>query len=184
MRFFTRDWFSGELDDDAYERVIADYRRHLRRVSPFLPPGARELAGSVPRFAVHDSYFESVTVDELDRTVHLELINCPDPEGWGTLVADFSDAGLLEPGREDLVELASDPRSMILHPEIDVVEGSEGMAELRMLGFYGRRNRERRPPASFGLAVIVLRFAAVRLTWHPRSAPDDDPPRGEVVFRP
>lgn len=22
MKFFTRDWFSGELDDDPYERVI------------------------------------------------------------------------------------------------------------------------------------------------------------------
>lgn len=82
------------------------------------------------------------------------------------------------------MELASDPGSSIIYPEIDVVEGSEGVAELGMLGFYGRRNRERRPPAPFELAVVVIRFAEVRLTWHPRAFPDDDPPHGEVVFRP
>jgi len=144
MKFFTRDWFSGQIDDDAFERLVADYQHHLRKVSPFLPTGALELAGSVPRFDMHASWSRGV------RT------------WWSS------------PRTRVLDHLSGDRRR----------RGQRGVAELGMLGFYGRRDRERRPPAPFELAVVVIRFAEVRLTWHPRAFPDDDPPHGEVVFRP
>ncbi len=60
MKFFTRDWFSGQIDDDAFERLVADYQHHLRKVPPFLPTGALELAGSVPRFDMHASWSRDV----------------------------------------------------------------------------------------------------------------------------
>lgn len=56
MRYFTRGWANGDLDDQEYDRVLAAYRQRLVELDSRLPPAMRELS----RTSLHDAILEQV----------------------------------------------------------------------------------------------------------------------------
>jgi len=54
MKWFTRSWARGELDDEESDRRTSDYQRHLKAIAADLDNGAEQLASSrpVPRLEV------------------------------------------------------------------------------------------------------------------------------------
>jgi hypothetical protein len=54
MRYFTRGFVGGELDEDEQEQVRLAYGRRLEAIQPGLPAAVRELAG----LSLHDGQIE------------------------------------------------------------------------------------------------------------------------------
>ena len=76
MRFFTREWLSGELDETYWERVVPAYEAHLDRIMPLLPGPVQTLARGVN---IHDSLIRSVDLRVRRRTLKLAL-RCGDKQ--------------------------------------------------------------------------------------------------------
>jgi hypothetical protein len=65
MKYFTREWLTGGLDDAEFEAAIPAYEAHLDRVSPTLPGTVETLARGVN---VHDGLIRWVNVREKRRS--------------------------------------------------------------------------------------------------------------------
>ena len=70
MNYFTPAWHSGELDDEVVEKSIRDYKRHLARLLPSLPPEVQRLA---TRISLHDGLLWEALVDRGQARLRLTL---------------------------------------------------------------------------------------------------------------
>jgi hypothetical protein len=119
MKYFTREWASGDLSDEQCEEVQASYRRHIESLLPRLPASVVELEKQV---SLHDGLVRRVVVDLPARQLTMEL-RC------GDLQVGYRDVDLIYSGVEfatlDLTELASvarDRQTELLYDEFDVDE--------------------------------------------------------------
>src|SRR5262245_36753128 len=83
MRWFTRDLPFGSIDmpDAEWERRVEAYYRHIKRLSPHLPPSLRRLTDpEMTQWTLHDAVFERVVVDQDQGTTTLVLATSPGPE--------------------------------------------------------------------------------------------------------
>lgn len=89
MRWFTLDWWRGETDDEADERMEREYAEHLRRIRQRLPSGLLEL---VERGGLHDAHVKRVTVTDREVTMLLQAVA---PDGGPRLPLELRYAGVL-----------------------------------------------------------------------------------------
>lgn len=118
MRFFTREWINGELEDEAADTVVLAYRRHLEALG--LPNTIKKLA----ELNSHDGYVLDVELEASENSLRIRL-RC------GDLQVGYFDAELtfknVKMSPTDLSTLAQAQRSAgfeILYDEVDREAGA------------------------------------------------------------
>jgi hypothetical protein len=87
-------WLDPDLDDEDWDRRLAEYSAHLDALTPSLPPEIVDLARNA-RFDLHDAQFVEVAVDVPAETVRL-VADAATPEGeWHRLSLFFEGASVL-----------------------------------------------------------------------------------------
>jgi hypothetical protein len=125
MRFFTPEWFSGDMTDAEYERTIQKYADHIAVVRNDLPSRLIQLLDNV---SLHDALARRAILR--DETFHLEL-------RAGNLQKGYSDVTLLYGdvvavfGRPSVNDIINDEFPEIVEDEIDIVD--LGLFEHRLL---------------------------------------------------
>jgi hypothetical protein len=146
MRFFTREWLSGKLTDEAFDAVPEAYRRHLASLR--LPEHATILAQA----DLHDAYLLDVSEEPHAARVRLRL-RCGDLQrGYADLNIEYSGAAINAVSLTRLLCAAKLPRDEILYDEVDRVGQS---FEHRLI--------------LVSHAEVCVSFASVALTAHPVS---------------
>jgi hypothetical protein len=174
MRWFT-DAAYDDHDDAAWDRMLADYYAHVRRIAPALPPDLARLA-SEPELNLHDARFERVEIDVGNSSATI-VVNAGDLQvGYRQITMDFADARIIPAnvqrlGYAVLAELRpsrwSRYRSVteIRAQEVDLVAGGRYTLRLRLWPFHEfavefagfslhDEALEERPPARAGAFII------------------------------
>jgi hypothetical protein len=137
MRWLTREWAGGGLDDAQYAQAIAGYWEHRSQVLPRLPAafglvlGERDVSGH--RHTLHDARVVSWVAD-LPRRLELRLI-C-----WGPAAEDEPEAleivysegvELVGPDERTLAAWLGNPETEFVYEEADAL--ADGRFEHRHL---------------------------------------------------
>lgn len=96
MRFFSREWENGELDDIAWEKVYTDYQAHIEQLTGAVGSSVREFANTK---SLHDAWLDGLSIRPRQGEVELSLITGDNQVGYwlSTLTyrqAKFSDGDL------------------------------------------------------------------------------------------
>lgn len=128
MRFFTRAWCTGELDDEAFDQAVPAYWRHIDAIADRLPPEVLHLAREV---SLHDSMFISADLDRRAGSIELKL-RCGDRQiGYFNELITYSGATLVSSGPADPAAIINNPETEVLYDEIDL--GNRGQFVHRLL---------------------------------------------------
>lgn len=131
MKWFSRDWQQGQLSDDEYNRICADYDDHVQELRPLLPAGLQLLGDAGGSISLHDGHFVRAEWKVGQPDLLLVDIACWDIQS-GTLVDNAWDypllhvqlayrgAELVNPTREVLRRVVRDPATEILYGEVDI----------------------------------------------------------------
>jgi hypothetical protein len=74
VKWFTREWASGDLTDEQHEAAMRAYDAHLQAITPSLPNDIRSLLGSDSSISLHDASFIEAqeSLDEL-KTLTVDI---------------------------------------------------------------------------------------------------------------
>lgn len=148
MKWFTREYVTGGLDDDEWERRRLDYARHLTLIQAKLADGAEELVASVN---VHDGQVQEWSF-EPDGAFRLRLLAGDLQRGYEMLTLLYHGAELVDATTADLDAWRLDQAGVeLVEDEVDVRSG--GGYEHRLLVW---------PEGAFG-----IRFHALQVTRQP-----------------
>jgi hypothetical protein len=128
MRYFTRGWANGELDDDDAERVKNAYRRNLDAIIPRLSEPARKLVCDV---TLHDAIIECVRWRPVAMELTLTLATISDEAGYHTVTLTYLGAMLGSRRVDSLRAAARDRETGVLYDEVDI--GDDGLLIHRLL---------------------------------------------------
>ena len=113
MRFFTREWLSGELTDAAFDAVPAAYRLYLATLR--LPPDVLALS----EVDLHDGLMLDIKYAPESEQLHLYL-RCGDlQQGYFDLYINYSGACLDDPSLSILRHAMQAPKAEFLYDEVD-----------------------------------------------------------------
>jgi len=153
MKWFTRSWSRGELDDEESHRRLSDYQRHLKSIAADLDNGAEQLASSVN---LHDAQVKVCDLEE-GGSLRLRLLAGDLQQGYEWLTLIYEGADLLGANSDELrTWRLTDRGAELLYDEIDLSE--DARYEHRILVW---------PQGEFG-----VRFRSVRVDREP-AAPSD-----------
>lgn len=76
MQFFTKEWATGLLSDDAWQTVRVQYTTHIEKLLPQFPVSLVELATQV---SLHDGLIQQITIDTKHRYLDM-LFRCGDQQ--------------------------------------------------------------------------------------------------------
>jgi hypothetical protein len=119
MKYFTRDWLSGNISQQKINQVIKDYWSYIESLLPKLPASVKELAKEIN---FHDGIIHEAVIDkELKR---LKLKNrCGDLQvGYFDLEIDYIDVNLQLLDIQLIESLVIGKRSEVLYDEVDIEE--------------------------------------------------------------
>ena len=117
MKWLTREWASGALDDSEWDARWREYQSHCTAVLPRLSDGAERLVQEV---ALHDAQIHSFEYRAHDALVVRALVGDLQV-GYEFVELNFVDAELrLEPGATIDSLRFLDTETEILHDEVDV----------------------------------------------------------------
>ncbi len=120
MKFFTRAWTEGELDDATAERIPELYREHLAAILDALPVAARRLATELN---LHDALIRAVVLDRPAEKLVLAL-RCGDlGSGYFDIDLEYGNVEITPDFVSTLRELADHPDAEVLYDEVDLSEG-------------------------------------------------------------
>lgn len=119
MRYFTRGWHEGDLDDDEADAVKAAYWARIATIEDRLPEPILRLARHVN---LHDGVIEKVTWDPANESLVLDLVASAlkSPQQVQAVRIAFGGALMGEKRIDTLRDAARDRKSSILYWEIDV----------------------------------------------------------------
>jgi hypothetical protein len=149
MKWFTDEWYQGDLNDAECAAVEEDYKQHLLEIREALPPGLRQLAEAGGPVSLHDGYFIATTARASGPDLQLDIATGPRTDQGQALVhvhLVYRDYELVEPSAEQLFWRARDPKLEILSGEVDVL--SDGRFEHRLSTWPER-------------VLVVIRFQSV-----------------------
>jgi hypothetical protein len=150
MKWFTREWATGQLSDEEWERVPGLYAAHLESIASHFHDGANELALSLN---LHDAHVKQWQIRK--STIDIEAVAGDLQSGYRRVRLLFENAALQLPA--SLEELRfDDPRTELLYDEVDVV--GDDVFEYRALVW----------PAG----ELAIQFGAVAITTAPAQASD------------
>ena len=115
MRYFTRGWHNGELDDDEMAQVEAAYAQRLEAISAGLPGPVLELAD----LNLHDACIEAVLWEPAAKRLRLSLVAFHHSSGYRAVTLTYSGALLGDQRVRTLRDAARDRETEILYSEID-----------------------------------------------------------------
>ncbi len=152
MRWFTREWATGALDESEFERRVSEYQQHLEAIRPDLRDGAEQLLS----VNIHDAQVRSWQLTE-DGVLHLRVLAGDLQRGYEWLDLRYELVRLVGASSEDIGGWRLDePGVELLYDEIDGADG--GKYEHRILVS---------PDGEFG-----IRFSSVELTRQPAQPSD------------
>lgn len=175
MRYFTRGWANGDLNDSEVEAVTAAYSARVAVIEDRLPEPMLRLArlGSL-----HDGVIEQVTWDPASKCLMLDLVTwTPSPSQHFQSVRLTVAGALLGQRRLDTLRaVAADRSSCILYWEVDVADDQDSAEAPLILRFlFWPREELSIDFAELTLDVVDRTDDRVRL--HPyfvEIAPDED----------
>jgi len=122
MKFFTREWANGTLEEGESRRLERSYDLHLTSIMPKLPRDAQLLASEI---SIHDGLIKNIKVDRSTRTISLELICGDIQKGYFDLDILYRDAKLIEMDINTLETLTKDQRTELLYDEFEQLDNSK-----------------------------------------------------------
>ena len=153
MKWFTRSWAAGDLDDEEFDRRRSDYRQHLMLIAADLDSGAEQLVSSVN---LHDAKVKEFEARDA-RSFRLRVVAGDLQQGYEWLTLIYEDADLVEATEDELgTSRLTGGDVELLYDEIDV--SADGRYEHRMLLW---------PEGEFG-----VRFRSVLLDRKPAQPSD------------
>jgi hypothetical protein len=119
VRWFTREWASGRLSDDEWERRNRDYESYLASIRPELRNGSYSLVSDVN---LHDAQLQSWSSDP-DGSFRLVVLIGDLQAGYETVILSY-EKSRTDPDAHTLTDLELDSaRTAIWYDEIDVRPG-------------------------------------------------------------
>jgi hypothetical protein len=147
MKWFDRNYVTGSLDDEDWERRRAEYSRHLERVAADLGDGAEELIASMN---LHDAQVQEWAW--ADRVFTLRVLAGDIQRGYEVMTLRYEDAELHGATDDDLARWRlTEPGVELVEDEVDLSPGER--CEHRLLVW---------PDGEF-----AIRFGALRITSEP-----------------
>ncbi len=70
MKFFTADWYSGTLSDEAFDAAIMGYQRHIEALLPSLPSSLHHL---VTNLSLHDGIIEEIAISATELSMAMRI---------------------------------------------------------------------------------------------------------------
>lgn len=126
VRWFTREWQSGELSDEEAEARDFAYAAYIRAHAAYLPHRIRAFAlPTDAHMSVHDALVDQAEIDALKGRIELVLLNGDLQAGYGKLRLTFLDAELAAPRQERLRELLANVATEFLRQELELGEESD-----------------------------------------------------------
>jgi len=116
MRFFTREWSEGALDDPAAERIAEQYADHLAELWDLLPSTVRHFVDEVD---LHDGLTRRVQFDDGTRELVVEFRTGDEQDGFFDVALRYVDAEISAADLERLRTTQSNPDREILSDELD-----------------------------------------------------------------
>ncbi|HTH07862.1 MAG TPA: hypothetical protein VL916_18415 [Ilumatobacteraceae bacterium] len=130
MRYFTRGWANGDLDDPEWERALADYQARLEEIGGRLSFAVDELAR---RTNLHDALIDSVRWEMATGRLTLKLVHHHlDTDEHRLLTLVYEGAMLGAARVESLRRAALSRDTELLYDEVDFDE-KDGLFVHRIL---------------------------------------------------
>ena len=167
MKWFTREWQSGEMADEQSGRVAPAYAAYAHSIESRLPDHVLAFAAPTERhLAVDDAKVDRTVLDVDRRQISFRLLTGDLPTGYGMLDLVFVDADLVDPSVDRLRALFEDERTAFLVHEVELVD-EDGRLEVRFLLW---------PDGE-----IAIRCSDVQAQWAPISDTTRTDARRELV---
>ena len=117
MKFFTRDWFNGEMPDEEHEKAVPNYWSYFDSISKKFPYNILNLAKEI---SIHDGLIRKIIVDRTSTSIHL-LLRCGNWQVgyfdldiiYSGVLCNLSDIGAFE-------SLSKNSESEIPYDEFDI----------------------------------------------------------------
>ncbi len=121
MKYFTREWATGELSDEEAERIVSDYWAYIDTLLPSLPPAVAALARDIN---LHDGLIHRVLVQPEQKQLELGL-RCGDLQvGYFDLDLTYSEVRLDLLDIPFLQRCAQSRQAEVLYDEVDWEDGN------------------------------------------------------------
>ncbi len=107
MKYFTKDWFSGDLSEATVDERVEKYNQYLDEIFEALPFTLKVLFRSI---SLHDAIIEKVVYDEERKTATFHLL-CGDRQvGYFALIIEYLNASKLDSSlfEENTLEILRD----------------------------------------------------------------------------
>ena len=118
MKFFTRQWADGAMDDETADAVLPAYRHHLETL--YLNQSLKDLAELNP----HDGYVLDAEHEPSTRSLRLQ-IRCGDLQaGYFDAELTFTDATITPADKATLADARHPAGFEILYDEVDREAGA------------------------------------------------------------
>lgn len=120
MRWFTDDWARGRMSDEQSERVVENYRAHLRQIAARATGTVEALARmDDPALDLSDGLIDSVHIDTTAALITLRLVQGDVENGYRTLELRATDATLCAPSPQELADAMAHPQCEIWYWELE-----------------------------------------------------------------
>jgi len=116
MKFFTREWTHGELDDATAERIAERYADHLAELWDRLPSTVRQFVDEVN---LHDGLIQLVAFDPGEKELALTVRAGDEQEGYFDVTLRYFDVAIAPADLDVLNAAQSDPEREMLYDELD-----------------------------------------------------------------
>jgi len=116
MRYLTRGWAGGDLDDAECEAASAAYLARLDEIGDRLPPTVLRLAREIN---LHDAIVEWVHWAPIPKTLEISFVTSSDRHGRGAVLLTYRGALLGVQKVETLRRVARDREACVLYDEVD-----------------------------------------------------------------
>ena len=115
MKYFTRGWHNGDLDDRTTEDVAQEYRKEIEDLSRTMSPAVRRLAMETD---LHDAIIERVVLNEASRKLTMYLVAGDLQIGYNGVQIAYEDVRIDRCDVDVLEQRANDRCTCILSQEI------------------------------------------------------------------
>ena len=133
MKYFTKEWASGKLDDVRHERARSDYWKRLNEISDEMPAPLKKLSNSI---SLHDALINRVSIDRTQSLLIVNLVAGDVQEGYFNLTLTYHDVQWEQLDLKKLSSAARDRRTELLYDEIDVLKSGRFSHNILMSGDY------------------------------------------------
>jgi hypothetical protein len=137
MNYFTKEWASGGLEEEEWERAVPEYQAHIDSIIGKLSPSLNTFLNSI---SIHDALINHVDIDEEKSTVKIQLVNGDIQTGYRNLKMTYSGVDFLHLDLDKLAHLARDRRTELLYDEIDCLENGYFIHRILSYGRYQNEN--------------------------------------------